>query len=458
MESTDSQNKSALTCVLFPGVVKNEVKALQCLGGIRNISDVYSNSNKKLGLSFQPELPYVKKIFCEARKTAGVLMKVKVKKIKDGNEIKKEVVSTTVMGRVNKIYKFESLCDFQYLPTIKDENGASQCFAEQILPTALEDFDFLKGESPAYIVPPQFTRVEKPHNYAYTDKKYPDKGRDEDNTTQDIKWNRKSRSLPKIRCPFSLTASLPTEPSASSIARKTEKLALYPQLEQDIEVVRQMFEERPIVTQNYAKFNTKFRTAILRLIMPCLAIYMNDGPWQKTWVKFGCDPRKLPETRKYQTLDVRVRHDGGMNAMVTSRYRYNQLKKNARESKTENDDQITMEDVDEETVYFRPGTVPTQRQIYYQFCDIELPEVQEILAAEPPPGYLCHLTRGWLPADAADKSRDCIFKYMKDAMFSGSNSDLNIEQGSSDDESGSNSDDGDDGESVNVTATADETL
>lgn len=29
-----------LTCILFPGVVKNDEKALECLGGIRYISEV----------------------------------------------------------------------------------------------------------------------------------------------------------------------------------------------------------------------------------------------------------------------------------------------------------------------------------------------------------------------------------------------------------------------------------
>lgn len=29
-----------LVCVLFPGVVKNDDKALECLGGLRNISEV----------------------------------------------------------------------------------------------------------------------------------------------------------------------------------------------------------------------------------------------------------------------------------------------------------------------------------------------------------------------------------------------------------------------------------
>lgn len=72
------------------------------------MSQIYSNPNKRrLGMSFQPENPYVKKIYADCQRTAGVLLKVKVKKIKSENEVENKVVSTTVVGRVMKIYKFE---------------------------------------------------------------------------------------------------------------------------------------------------------------------------------------------------------------------------------------------------------------------------------------------------------------------------------------------------------------
>lgn len=41
MEVTEENDLSRnLICILFPGVVKNEEKALECLGGIRTISQV----------------------------------------------------------------------------------------------------------------------------------------------------------------------------------------------------------------------------------------------------------------------------------------------------------------------------------------------------------------------------------------------------------------------------------
>lgn len=58
-------------------------------------------------MSYQPENPYVRKMYSDPNTTAGVLLKVKIKKSKTNNELKKEVVSTSVIGRVNKVYKYD---------------------------------------------------------------------------------------------------------------------------------------------------------------------------------------------------------------------------------------------------------------------------------------------------------------------------------------------------------------
>lgn len=74
---------------------------------------------KRLGLSFQPENPYVKRIFSESQTTAGVLIRVRVKKKKVGNEVHRDVISTSVVGRVKQIYRFE--CMFIFLLYLRTE-------------------------------------------------------------------------------------------------------------------------------------------------------------------------------------------------------------------------------------------------------------------------------------------------------------------------------------------------
>lgn len=61
-------------------------------------------------MSFQPENPFIKKIYGDVKPAAGVLLKIKIKKTKSGNEVKREVISTSVVGSVSQITKFE--CEF----------------------------------------------------------------------------------------------------------------------------------------------------------------------------------------------------------------------------------------------------------------------------------------------------------------------------------------------------------
>lgn len=71
-----------------------------------------------------------------------------------------------------------------------------------------------------------------------------------------------------------------------------------------------MYEERPIWSQNLLRYHSKIRLNSLKVIMPCVAIYLKNGPWRMLWIKYGYDPRKEPEARIYQTLDFRLRHQG----------------------------------------------------------------------------------------------------------------------------------------------------
>ncbi|XP_041980297.1 general transcription factor 3C polypeptide 5 [Aricia agestis] len=427
-----------LTCVLFPGVVKNDDKALQCMGGIKTISQVHSQSNKKrLGLSFQYDNPYVKKMHADVQPAFGVLFKIKVKKKKVGNEIKREVISTTAMGSVKKIYKFESMSDFQYLPVMPTVPGGNQfkCVLEDILPSGLEDVNALLNPCPSYILPANFTRIDKSTNYYYTDKKvYCQKEiKRESGVDGDTHRMRMDRSIPVARYTFNLTNDLPTEPHDFYIQAKKTRESIYPQLQNEYENVSKMFDVRPIWSINNIKFHTKLKTSTLKIILPCLAVYMKEGPWKMMWVKFGYDPRKDPEARIYQTLDFRLRHSTGVHTMVVSKDDSIHVKKTDRRvKKLVAEDQVS-EEVKESTVCFRPGMILTQRQIFYQYCDIAVPEVQAAVTAC---SSFCHHKLGWLPPGLDDVCRNHVLRYAKEALLA-KNSDLKFEKASSDSEASS---------------------
>ncbi|XP_026327848.1 general transcription factor 3C polypeptide 5 [Hyposmocoma kahamanoa] len=433
-----------LVCVLFPGIVNNDEKALQCLGGIKNISQVYSQPKKKrLGLSYQPENPYVKRIFADTQTAAGVLLKVRVKKKKVGSDVQREIISTSIFGRVKKIYRFESMCDFQYMPVHREGKGSVQCLLDKILPSGRDSIDVMSTPCPLLIVPNSFTRSDKPISYAYTDKRYGEKRTELDDEGTIHRRLRVERGRPLTRHEFNLIDDLPTEPHEYFLKQKAVRLSVYSALEEEFQIVKKLFEERPIWSQNQIRYQTKIKLSSVKVILPCLSIYMRNGPWRMMWIRFGYDPRKEPGARFYQTLDFRLRHQAGVHSMVMTRDRIMHYKKSDRvkhNPKQHLGEALLGDDINEGAVYFRPGMAPTQRQIYYQYCDIKLPEVEEMLAIEPPPGYLCHHKRGWLSPNTDEICRDHIFRYVKLTLLATQNTDLKFEQGESSEE-GSNSDD-----------------
>ncbi|XP_045766921.1 general transcription factor 3C polypeptide 5 [Maniola jurtina] len=428
-----------LYCVLFPGIVKNDEKAIECMGGLKGISQCYSQSNKKrLGMSFQPENPFIRKMYADSKPTAGVLLSLKVKKTRNGNEIKREVISTSVVGSVKKINKFESMCDYQYFPVTTPvmKSNTPQCFLEQILPSGVDQFHFIEEPAPMFITPSSFARLDKPINYFYTEKRYIKASLKDESmmVDDDVHKSRVDRGLPIARYTFNLSEDLPLEPHNYYLKRKATRESIYPPLKEEFETVKKLFDERPIWSLNLIKYHTKIKINSLKVIVPCLGIYMKEGPWRMMWVKYGYDPRKEPGARIYQTLDFRMRHAAGVHSMVMTRDQVVHCKKTdrIRHYKKYASEPLTSEDiVYEGAVYFRPGMVPSQRQVYYQYCDVELPEVQELLALEPPPGYLCHARRGWLPPDTDQLCRDHIFRSAKQTLLDTHRADLKFEEGSS---------------------------
>lgn len=54
----------------------------------------------------------------------------------------------------------------------------------------------------------------------------------------------------------------------------------------------------------------------LKYILPSVAYYFTTGPWRNFWIKLGYDPRKDRESAMLQSLDYRVRLEGGISQKV----------------------------------------------------------------------------------------------------------------------------------------------
>lgn len=77
-----------------------------------------------------------------------------------------------------------------------------------------------------------------------------------------------------------------------------------------IYITFQLFEERPIWSKNALLYNSGYSIDKLKYLLPAVAYYYVTGPWRSMWIRFGYDPRLDYQSRKYQTLDYRLRTTG----------------------------------------------------------------------------------------------------------------------------------------------------
>ncbi|KOB71087.1 General transcription factor 3C polypeptide 5 [Operophtera brumata] len=315
-----------LVCVLFPGLVKNDEKALQCLGGLKAISQVYCQPTKKrLGLSYQPDNPFVKKVFADTKKAAGILLKVKVKKVKVNGEIQRNVISTDVVGKVSKMY-----------------------------------------------------RSDKPIQYSYTDKRYPDRSGSPSNDDFHKKC-RSERGMPLGHwwC-YNSTEEFPSEPLEYYIKNRDMRYEYSSLLKKEFEII----EKTP-----HQSSDCFFENAGAVLCPPDEGRSLEEHVGA-VWIR--------PEEG---TVGQDV-SDSGVHSMVMTR------------------DQI---------VHYKKAD--RVRQLRRKNRDEPLP------SEEPAPDATCHEKYGWLPPKAIDICRDHIFRHVKETLLATHNTSLKFDEAmSSDDE------------------------
>ena len=160
------------------------------------------------------------------------------------------------------------------------------------------------------------------------------------------------------------------------------------------DIVEKNFKERPIWSKNALHAITRIASDRLKFILPALAYYFTTGPWRNQWIRFGYDPRLDSSAGKYQTLDYRVRLQGGARHKVAAKRSYanyllpykatnwskprtSLINKSAfpgAENERKNEEVETEEDREKmiDVFKFRKGRIPPYRQMFYQYCDIEV--------------------------------------------------------------------------------------
>ncbi|KOB51981.1 Yolkless, partial [Operophtera brumata] len=119
---------------------------------------------------------------------------------------------------------------------------------------------------------------DKPIQYSYTDKRYPDRSGSPSNDDFHKKC-RSERGMPLGHwwC-YNSTEDFPSEPLEYYIKNRDMRYEYSSLLKKEFEIIE-----------------------------------------KSMWVRYGYDPRKEPSARMYQTVDFRLRHTAGVHSMVMTR-------------------------------------------------------------------------------------------------------------------------------------------
>lgn len=409
METEDGRD---LVGVEYPGCVKNVDNMVKTLGGLTNISKVICNMDKKrLDLRFRPDDVFSKPIYGDLKPASGFLLKVVYRRRRrdvpgpstEDAEIDEEP-QIDVLGVVRSMFKFDSLCDYQYLPIATNPaTGKAEFIYDDILPNKLLSPDWLTDDSkelPYFFPPSSFTRVETVQDGFF--KKDRSKGQSKDsspfNSAQStiVGMSRSRRFKHASYIPFSLTNPIPERAQYKALEMLKFKFITNEQFN----MIKEHLDRQPIWLRSSLAFETKIPRQKLKIILPSLAYYFTTGPWRLMWVRFGYDPRKDFNSRYYQTLDYRIRS--------------NTLKeKIARSRKGKTESEITYP-------YFEVDRLPETRQSFYRYCDVHVPKIQEMLDKIPTPlsGATCNEKTGWLPPNFDDNCREILTEMINELQES----------------------------------------
>lgn len=408
MEIKRTDNVPELIGIEYPGIIKNVDKMIATLGGIEDISRDFIKKDR-LQVRFHPENMYCKPAFGERHPSNGFLMKIRTKKSnkKDINA-KREICGIEMVGFVRTMYKFNNLCDFQFLPIQKNEQtNKTECFHDDIVPRGILDSSWFteRTDVPFFLPPPIFCRVDTINTNILKNET-----KSNENETFSIS-NRPTRTNNVKIIPFSLKDPIPTKPKKNM--PDILKANMVTQRQHDI--VYEMFQKRPIWTKGSLKRECEEEVRQLSVILASVAFQYSTGPWRNCFVRYNYDPRKNFDSRFYQMLDFRVRRSGGfkneLKAKRSKRYFYKMWGRKSSDEAVDSQQQ-------QESI-FNLETIPPFRAKHYQFCDIHVPAVHEMLEKLPSPlaGAVCNEKYGWLPSGFMDECRNILTEIAKTNML-----------------------------------------
>ena len=450
----------------YPGFVKNVDKALNTLGGVSTIDKVNKSEKDRLELKFRRADPLSHSAYGDRVAKKGLVLRIRRSKTSQNEE----QFSISVVGKVQTVYCFDTLAEFQWLPmqrtnqvellktkdlddgvnitrTSQSLNPEYASILDDILPIK-DPFDntlkTFNPDAPLLILPAIFSRFDTPRDVHQYQPKFRSKEmRDEFNRQQRLSIigrTRKKRST----MTYLLNYGDPIpERAPEKLIKERQTLSNY-----EYSLVPRMkdcFMRQKVWSKAALCFELNCTLQDVKYTLPLVAYHWLNGPFRTMWVEYGYDPHKDKSSKILQTLDFRIKNP--LDQQEYSRRSMHQYQLPMRKNPeikakkqldlksvisnvynpldgTLDDTSAAFKDmaITESMCKFRQDLAPPARQLSYQLKDIELDEVQAIIHSndgrEPD---TCSKRDGWLRENSIDEIRKIMVKSLRQTIETMSN-------------------------------------
>ncbi|KAJ8970319.1 hypothetical protein NQ317_017555 [Molorchus minor] len=413
--------------VEYPGFVKNVSKAIETLGGMHGIEMVVADPRNKLELRFHIDNKYNKPCSADRDLSPGILIKIKPDLTESSNtnkSIRDVQYSYEIVGLASLNFKFNRLCDFQYLPVVSNEKDClhGTYIHNKILPKKSTE----SVQQPKYFITSNFSRFDSSQNklYLHAGEKFGSSIRPELAKFLENCKAKKTKYIPTKQVSVFVNFQIPNVQVPDQPLSTTMDIITERDLQAEYKAVKKLFEERPIWTKTAIQYKTGLSSDHAKIVLPAVSYFCPTGPWRMTWVRFEYNPQKDFNSRIYQILDYRIRASEGTKLKVDVKRGYAAKTvfylppSNPKKVSLQDNEMSPKQDIGERNYILKPNYIPPARQMFYQYCDIHIPEIQGMLSRLPklPANAQFNPKTGWLPTNFAEQCREIVNRYVMDQV------------------------------------------
>ncbi|ROW02778.1 hypothetical protein VSDG_01884 [Cytospora chrysosperma] len=283
------------------------------------------------------------------------------------------------VGVIKHTHRYRGMADFNY--SMKN-NAFMNDFTDKLLSgdvSKFREFSLKPGvdttPNQAIVAPPLMTQINVPYYYFYSQNPYvrvvdtKDGGFEMVNTTSRVK---------SVGFFIGTGDPIPTKPTGRPGSKD-------PMFDDVVTAMRMLLNERPVWTRRSIinkltevsfdphdperRLPANLSQQLLKMAIQYAGYQFKGGPWRDALCRYGYDPRKDPESRKYQCLIFRLRrlHIGQMGEM------WQELRKRDIAGVKATNDEHTKTHIFDGKTYNEDGKV-------WQVCDITDPLLAKLLS------------------------------------------------------------------------------